>query len=217
MNNSSTRKLFNFALGFTILVIIIPSFFYICQFSRNGLSYDSQDWSAFSDFISMWVSMASLILLATLTYVIYKNEEQRENQRYSDEKARNKPIIIFKVDSKKKVWYAKNVGNGVALNIYISNSLDKDKWMKPVKMYSLMAGEEFELFWFKPAFQICAVYNDVLSSDIIVSICEGDITKFSNLNPILKFLKDEEYIRLEDAENIDNTIKDVMNKWYPNS
>lgn len=138
MDINNTRSYFKWALTCAIGLIVVPVGFYFYQFGKYGLSHNSEDWGILGDYLNVWVSMASLILLATLTYVIYKDDEARDNDRYKEEKARNRPILIFKVDNREKVWYVKNVGNGVALNIYISYQTDGFSWMKPVKVYSLM-------------------------------------------------------------------------------
>lgn len=211
MKHNLTRLLFT-AFGISLLLLVSPIAFYCYQFAKNGLSDDSQDWSALGDFLNVWVSMASLILLATLTYVIYRNEQHRDDQRDLEMRTRNRPLLIFRVESREKAWYIKNVGNGVALNIFISSSQKKDVWGTPVRMYSLMTGEEFRIYWFRAALQICASYNDFLSEDTLVTVIENDQNKFLNENPLRNFEEKRVFKRLEDVPDIDQEIKDWAKK-----
>ncbi|WP_373513647.1 hypothetical protein [Persicitalea sp.] len=195
LDNVNTRMIFRAAFSLALLLILIPIGIYCFQFAGNGLSQKPQHWAALSDYLNVWVSMASLIFLATLTYVL-------DRQRGADEQARNRPLVIFRVDHNEKVWYLKNVGNGVALDIDISRlekTGDGELWEIPVKVYALMSGEEFKIFWFRAAGKICATYNGVLDEKKLITIIEGDKNRFPNVNPINSFQQSNQFIRIEDA------------------
>ena len=197
-DNFNTRTIFWAAFCFALLLILIPIGFYCFQFAGNRLSEDSQDWAALSDYLNVWVSIASLVFLATLTYVL-------DRQRGADERARNRPLVIFRVDRKEKVWYLKNVGNGVALDIDISRlekTGDGELWEIPVKLYALMSGEEYKIFWFRAAGKICATYNGVLDEKKLITIIEGDKNTFPKVNPINSYQKSHQFIRVEDAPEV---------------
>jgi hypothetical protein len=114
--------------------------------------------------------MASLIVISTLTYIIYIY--QRE-----DESNKSIPILIFKVNADKNIWVIQNVGKGVALNILVSYSQKQDNWEKPTKIYSLTENSEIELSWFEGSLQCSAMYFDYLGNSFS-SICQNDDTQF---------------------------------------
>ena len=153
----------------SVLVIIVPLILYVSTFGKF-LSHEKEVWGQFGDFFNMFVSMASLIIISTLTYIIYIYQKE-------DESNKSIPILIFKVNATKKVWVVQNVGKGVALNILISYSKQLDSWEKPTKIYSLTENSELELFWFEPSLQCSAMYFDYLGNSFS-SICQNDDTQF---------------------------------------
>ncbi len=201
VKNLNTRTIFWAAFIFASLIILVPIGLYCYAFAANGLSEKPQHWAALSDYLSAWVSIASLVFLATLTYVL-------DRQRGADEQARNRPLVIFRVDRNEKVWYLKNVGNGVALDIDISRLANKEQpdnlemWEIPVKLYALMSGEEFKIFWFRAAGKICATYNGVLDEKKLITVIEGDKNTFPDTNPITSFQQSNQFVRIEDAPEV---------------
>ena len=177
-------------LGMFVLIIIgIPIYCYVDTFGSH-ISDKKEAWSQFGDFLNVFVSIANLILVSALTYIIYAY--QRE-----DESNKSIPILIFKVNPTTRNWVVQNVGKGVALNILVTYSKQLDKWEKPTKIYSLSDNLEKELPWFEPSLQCSAIYYDYLGN-VFSSICINDDTKFiKNANHLSEFK--ENYHRLEDS------------------
>ena len=188
--NTMKFKLFLGLLGLSVLmIIVIPIIFYTCTFGYY-ISDNKETWAHFGGFLNVFVSIASLLSISILTYIIYVY--QRE-----DESNKSIPILIFKVNPTTNNWVVQNVGKGAALNILVTYSKQLDKWEKPTKIYSLSDNLERELPWFKQPSQCSAVYYDYLGN-VFSSICINDDTKFiKNVNHLSEFK--ENYLRLEDS------------------
>lgn len=176
----STRKN-NYSLslvGAAIMAILLPAIaliFYIYQFGTDR-STETEIWGQFGDFLNVFISMANLIIFSTLTFVIHKIERQREGEKDILESAKTRPILIFKDIGER--WACKNVGEGAALNGIISYSEGSSNWENPVKIYSLMPGEEFEIHWRKSnVHQWRAKYYDI-HNQVYTSTCTNDETLF---------------------------------------
>lgn len=168
---------------------LIPIFVYIDNFG-SSFSAEQEHWGAFSDYLNVFISILNIVFLALLTYSIYRY--QRE-----DEQNKSIPILIFKVDNRRK-WTVQNVGKGVALNILISSSKKQDSWDKPTKVYSIMEGAELKLPWISAALQLRADYFD-MNKNTLSSICQNDDTEFvKNAKKELFDRFNGEYNRLED-------------------
>lgn len=168
---------------------LIPIFVYRDNFG-SSFSAKQEHWGAFSGYLNVFVSILNIVFLALLTYSIYRY--QRE-----DEQNKSIPILIFKVDNRKK-WAVQNVGKGVALNILISSSKEQDSWDKPTKVYSIMEGAELNLPWISAALQLRVDYFD-MNKNSLSSICQNDDTKFvKNAEQELFHRFKGEYNRLED-------------------
>lgn len=175
-----------------VVVVIIPIILYVCTFGKF-LSHEKEVWAQFGDFFNMFISMASLIVVSTLTYIIYIY--QRE-----DESNKSIPILIFKVDAVKKMWIIQNVGKGVALKILVSYSKTQGNWEKPTKIYSLIENSEIELSWFEGSLQCSAMYFDYLGNSFS-SICQNDDTQFvKGGNHLMDFKSN--YHRFEDKAEL---------------
>jgi uncharacterized membrane protein len=200
------NKTFLIILGvLSLLLIIIPFILYVCTFG-GSLSHNREVWGQFGDFFNMFVSMASLIVVSTLTYIIYiyQREDESNKLKYQREDESNKsiPILIFKVNAVKKVWVVQNVGKGVALNILVSYSKTQGNWEIPTKIYSLTENSEIELSWFEPSEQCSAMYYDYLENSFS-SICQKDDTQFiKGGKHLIEFKSKSNYHRLEDKAGL---------------
>jgi hypothetical protein len=117
------------------IIVLAPMLLYQFQVNRLdgqwlSFTHNSETWGHFGDFMNVWVSMASLIVLTGLTYYIHKIEILREEERERaeanrqenikrDEILKNRPALIFD-EYEGGLWKVKNVGLQVALNIYMT-------------------------------------------------------------------------------------------------
>jgi len=196
--NKLFRNLF-FAFGAGAFVISCAFFFYALQFGFL-VSKNRTVWGEFGDFMSVFVAIANLVVVSSLTYFIAKIEDKRDEENRNLENSKIRPILIFKDIGKK--WACRNVGEGAAMNIMIAYKTKSTlSWENPIKIYSLVPKEEFEIEWRKyQVFQWSAVYYDIHGT-VFTSICENDDTVFEiDKNELLSFTNN--YKRLEDVKNI---------------
>ncbi len=78
------------------ILVIGPMWLYQCQVNTiDGklldFTHSSEIWGHFGDFMNVWVSMASLIVLGFLTYYIHDIEVRREEEI---ERERKQPKIV---------------------------------------------------------------------------------------------------------------------------
>ena len=172
MKNS--HHLLKLTISIASSLIVVPIILYFHQFAHFGLSDSQSIWGAFGDFMNVWVSMASLLILGTLTFSLDSLnfnrqkaaadlEDARLKANRETEDARNRPFIIYKYDVTHSVWKIKNVGIGPALNIRLSFRDKEGAWRMPTKIHSLSGGEEMPFPYESPDIDavLCFVYNDV--------------------------------------------------------
>ncbi len=130
-----------------VLVIGIPAIVYYCQFGGDGLSIKTADWGTFGDFMNVWVNVAGLILLGTLTFHIHQREQhlqsqliQKEEELVKEKEAKedmvrqeahqrevmsNRPVVNVFQDFGNR-YYLKNIGNGPAINVVARLHINTD-------------------------------------------------------------------------------------------
>ena len=171
-----------------LLIIGIPSYQYYKQFSVYGISSKTEAWAQLGDFLNVWVSMASLIILGGLTHYLHSLDSKREIDNQNIEAARSRPYLVIVID--RPSIFVKNVGNGPAMNI--RNAIfSNGNWSLTRRIGSLMPGEtEF-------------LMPDNIKSDDVVGFSFYDIheTVYSSLHQ--KDLID--FYRMEDI--FDETIE----------
>jgi hypothetical protein len=103
----------------SLLFVTIPVLVYLCEFGGNGLSHDTDAWGTFGDYLNVWINVAGLILVGTLTLHIHLKDQILQV-------ASNRPIITFEHDrssiistTDRTTWKLTNVGSGPALNMRI--------------------------------------------------------------------------------------------------
>ncbi|WP_247233355.1 hypothetical protein [Telluribacter sp. SYSU D00476] len=181
---------------FSVSIIIIPLLLYFSQFPNNLLSRlafsdDPERWAHFSDFLNVWVSIANLVLLGMLTFLIHRYEVKKEEERDEDEKRKNRPILVFTFNRHSGLWSIKNAGVQVALNIVVDfKNPDGNNWVNAHKIYSLIPGEAKELDHVHRANTLCAIYEDIFENNI-VSIGKNHETKVYTNQQDLLVLKDK--------------------------
>lgn len=194
-----------FLFGIGVFILFVPFTFYALWFGPS-ISKDHMVWGEFGNFMSLFVSITNLFIIATLTMFIAKNEESRDEEMRKIENSKIRPIVIFKDIGKK--WACRNIGEGAAMNIMIAYKTGNGRsWENPVKIYSLVPQEVFEIEWRKyGVYQWVAVYYDIRGT-VYTSICENDDTDFQiGKNELTSFLKD--YKRLEEVES--TTFDDIQ-------
>jgi hypothetical protein len=198
----SKRTLLLLSCVLIAVFTVVPIVFYLLQF-QGGLSNKQEDWGAFADYLNVFISILNIVFIALLTYSIYRYQKE-------DEQNKSIPILIFKVNRNKK-WAVQNVGKGVALNILVSYTEKKDQWLKPVKVYSIIEGQEIELGWFKASLQCGAEYFD-MNGNVYKSICKNDDTEFikdSSDNRIFENFNGE-YDRYDEVSKMKFTLFNPM-------
>ena len=192
------KKLYiSFGIGALIIIVACLFYFYMFDFT---LSNDQAVWGQFGDYLSVFVAIASLVVISSLTYFIAKNENRRDDENKILENSKIRPILIFKDIGGK--WACKNVGEGAALNIMIAYKTNNlHSWEHPVKIYSMTSKEEFQIEWKKfGVAKWVATYNDI-RGEVFTSICEDDDTVYQIGRNELKIIG-KTYMRLEDAKKI---------------
>ncbi len=183
--------LFYLFLGISFLILIGAVGFYIYHFGTH-FSDKKEEWGQFGDFLNVFVSICNLVVVTSLTFIVFKIQQ-------SEQRVEVRPYLIFKVLPQKKIWAVKNVGRGVALNVLITNSQEREEWDVPVKIYSLMPEEVLEITWFGPSIQCRGVYFDI-HENVYTSTCENDETSFvENFHGLSNFKKN--YKRLEEVSD----------------
>jgi len=190
------KKLY-ISFGIGALIILIACLFYLYMFGFT-IPDNQVVWGQFGDYLSVFVAIASLVVIGSLTYFIAKNEERRDRENQILENSKIRPILIFKDIGEK--WACKNVGEDAALNIMIAFKTNNlHSWEHPVKIYSMTSKEEFQIEWKK--FGVAtwvATYNDI-RGEVYTSICEDDDTVYEIGRNELNSYKNK-YIRLETAK-----------------
>lgn len=187
---------------------------YVVKFNNHLWSDDPAAWGQLGDYMNMYVSTSSLILLSGLTYIIHRADTNRlEEQAKQDgrralseeenRKALNRPVLIFKVDtidhSFGHQWKIRNISQNVAINPVVAFSENINEWTKPVVIYSLGPGEELALNWIRAAAQLCATYDDV-HGNVLTSIIQDDRMSILPGVNVLSHIPPERYTRWEDAK-----------------
>jgi hypothetical protein len=180
------KKRLIWAAILSIATVFIPAVFYSCNFGY-GISNNPERWAQFGDFMNIWISMASLILLALLTYEIHKSEESRENQQAKADRMKSSPILVFLYESVYLIddlssgsWIIKNSGVQAALNVSVLSrtgvSLDIENTKNDIEKYvSILPGEQIKLNNCKDngSCKYFALYNDA-QSNLVLTVMYND-------------------------------------------
>ncbi|SOD80947.1 hypothetical protein [Spirosoma fluviale] len=200
MNKNSKQYNYSYWLvGAAVIAILIPIIaviIYRFQFGTHK-SEKTEVWGQFGDFLNVFISIANLVIFGVLTFVIHKSERHRDTEKDILESAKTRPILIFKDIGGK--WICKNVGEGTAINAMIAYKGGTSvNWENPVKVYSLMSGEPFEIDWRISVYQWRAKYYDV-HGNVYTSTCTSDETLFEfDINGLYEV--EGEALRLEDVK-----------------
>jgi len=186
-----------------LLSLSVPLVLYYLKFRQlidlfNNLSINLSDWGAFGDFFNVWVSVANLILFSTLTIFLHQYEKSRNLEVDLQEKARNRPILVFIPNNSTSAWDVKNVGVQVALNIYIMerNKVEDERltskslFIEPLddtpiegqlKRYSAISpNDSIELRWATQASRLFSLYQDIFQNDIVTLTVDNETIILTN-------------------------------------
>ncbi|PMD94825.1 hypothetical protein BWI97_15620 [Siphonobacter sp. BAB-5405] len=183
---------------FASIVIMVGAIIaYVIKFHSYPISTNPENWGQLGDYLNVFVSISSLVLLSTLTYFIHQREEERALIAETNEKNNSRPLILFQLGSNDSIWEIINVGNSVALNIFLLSTSYEGKYPKQVKLYAIMPGQIFKLRYANRVEKWEATYTD-FHGKYISSVCIDDQTEIQEDVKILP-CHDEEYIYLADA------------------
>lgn len=154
-------------------MLVIGSGLLLYFINFNGtLSGKSSDWSNFASFISPFIALANLIIIAWLSIQVYKYNKEKDTAANAFQKTIEKPILTFRKSKNNQlgnIWEVCNIGKGAAINLRIADSKVGNKaWITPVKKcYSLGSGEKLILEWLPFANIICVTYEDVFENKYV--------------------------------------------------
>lgn len=183
-------------------IMLFGAIAYIIKFHNHAWSSSPEAWGQFGDYMNMYVISASLIIVSILTYVVYRVDHHRAIEQADAEKVRDRPIIVFQTEvnsqTKEPYWIIRNATDNVALNVLVTHSEQPDMWKKPIMIYTLGGRQEREMPWFRPAYQIRAVYYDV-KGNVLTSTMQSDrMTVEPGINGLIHF-KENEYRRYDEV------------------
>jgi len=184
-------------------IIVIPLIFYVCHFGEFGLSDEPAIWGAFGDYLNVWISCASLILLSGLTFYLSNIDNKRQEEYQRLEASRNKPFLTCKLD-KNATWKIRNVGNGPAINIRYSFVNATEQFDVPTKIHSLISGEDFLFQFGEPntvEFKLAIAYYDI-HNNVISTFFEKDDSQIFEGIDLLKDFDKGNYVSLYMLEKI---------------
>lgn len=175
--------------------IFIGAGAYIFRFHNHAWADSPEAWGQLGDYMNMYVSAASLVLVSFLTYLVHRAQAEAE-------RARDRPIIVFQTEvdpqTKEPYWVIRNATDNVALNVLVTHNEQPGDWKKPVMVYTLGGRQERKMPWFRPANQIRAVYYDV-KGNVLTSTMQSDrITIEPGVNGLSHF-KENEYRRYDEV------------------
>lgn len=150
----------------SLIIGFIVLYFY--NFHDN-LSNNSADWSNFSTFISLGVTIANLIVFIFFTIKIQEYNANRDKavdiamaeQQKRDEIV-NKPILVFAKLDNPNYYNVQNLGVGPALNVLISSNIKNDEWEKHFIYYSIPKDGKIGLKFSSGSNALLAEYTDIL-------------------------------------------------------
>lgn len=154
-------------------IIAIPVICYLIQFGDQGMSDSQETWAHFGDYLNVWVSLASLIAISILTYVIHLREQSLQHSLKEREDVINRPLLAIQALGVYNLYRIKNIGVGPALDI--KTSFIPDDWYRvensgnyvvPENHPPLGSGHEHEFSEYGASRTMVAVYSDIWGNKI---------------------------------------------------
>ena len=162
-----------------LILIVGPIIAYIFFLGSTSISKNLSEWANFSNYWSPFISLSSLIILAYLSYVVFKFDQNRHIESEKREVILDRPMLAFIKNRTTNLYYLKNVGKGAAINILLKANLirDKARWQYKSQMYSLKEGDAYSLEWIETSTMFIAYYQDVFGKAYF-SFMEHDYMTF---------------------------------------
>ncbi len=187
-HRSYEKKVLLWTITLSIAFVLGALLAYVINFYQAPISKDPTNWANFANYINTFVSVASVLVISALSFLVYAATIQRDEMELKYKEVSERPMIIFKVDKETGRWKIVNLGKGPAFNLTVAFSKDRINWLYPVQCYSLEPGKELVLYWSIAANVWRAVYHDVFKDNTYTSTCieyETDIKK-GNYLPIFE-------------------------------
>jgi hypothetical protein len=154
----------------TILITLIPLIIYIYKFSSNGISNNPEQWSNFSTFCNISLSLGNLFVFVWLTTEIHKYNKLKDQENI-------KPIISFFKRQNSEFYTIENIGLRAAIDLKIKTNINDNKWEVEKKYYTLPPGEKIELEWTTRSMELGATYKDI-NNEKHFSYMEGNVLTY---------------------------------------
>lgn len=149
---------------------LIPIIIYVFKFSLNGISDNPEDWSNFSTFCNISLSLGNLFVFIWLTREIHKYNIQKDQENI-------KPIISFFKRKDSKFYTIENIGLRAAIDLKIRKNIENNAWQFEEQYYTLPPGEKLELEWTTESRQLGATYKDI-NDKKHYSFMEGNVLSY---------------------------------------
>lgn len=153
-----------------ILLTIMPIIIYVFKFSFHGFSNNPEDWSNFSTFCNISLSLGNLFVFIWLTREIHKYNIQKDQENI-------KPIISFFKRRDSKFYTIENIGLRAAIDLKIKKNIHDNGWLVEKQYYTLPPGEKIELEWTTDSRQLGATYKDI-NNKKHYSFMEGNVLSY---------------------------------------
>lgn len=184
----------------TILIISIPIIIlgggflpYFFNFSDQGLSNDQEVWAHFGDYMNLWMGLASLFSIVSLTYLIHRREQHQQQAAEEKEDALNRPYLVFLWTNRTYYFQIKNIGNGPALDIRTSfKPRDETNYVLPYEQTPLGRGDITDFKEYHDGFsEFVAVYSDIWGNKISTFYSSSYINEIKIGHDEFYFLSDK--------------------------
>ena len=136
------------------LITLFPLMLYVYTFRLNNFSKNPEDWSHFSTFCNISLSLGNLFVFILLTTEIHKYNKQRDQENI-------KPIISFFKRHGDKFYTIENIGMRAAIDLKIRKKLENKIWQIEEQHYTLPPGEKIQLTSITESQQLGATYKDI--------------------------------------------------------
>lgn len=175
MNKNRWKGIFNLVIVSMISVafLVVPLLFYTNKFSKGVMSDYPSDWAAFSNYMSLFVSFTSFLIISLLTYMLYRYNKKRDweiteakNEFSRKEEILERPVIVFRKFQSHSYYTLCNIGKGAALNISIKSCKKElgTHWEFCHNSYSISSTEEIQMIWTNSCIAIAAEYSDIFGN-----------------------------------------------------
>ncbi len=180
-------------IAVTSVFILIGFFTYFHKFNGE-LSNNDQNWSSFSTFMSLFVNLASLILIGYISFItFYSTNKFNEltHRPFLDLTVQStSEVMLFNIV---KVWYIFNCTNAAARNIKLVFWMNNNTKSKFIICYSVPGNKMIELNWLHYISKYEIYYSDILEENFYK-------LTYQNLGGITTEISHEEFNEIQNKE-----------------